>query len=240
MKKKHIFILILLLTSQLTAFAQKPVVQPADTAKSQKGLTKQQLKTEAEEVLEGKTKARFFQSLTVGVDLVGPVMQVLSSQYDYQAFAQMNIKGQYLPVFELGYGRADKEDYYSKVKYKAKAPFFRIGCDYNILKNKVDDYRLTVGLRYGFTSFNYDTSTPTDSLKTVFADTSGKCTLHWAEVVVGVDAKVWGPLHMGWSVRYRRRLKCSYDDKEPLYAPGFGNAVESARWMALYTIGLQI
>lgn len=237
---KRYFVILLLFAAQLASFAQNPNGEQAKVD------TKEQLKGDIEEVLEGeKKKARFFQSLSFGVDLVGPVMRSFGSQGDYQGFLQLNIKGKFLPVVEVGYGSADKEDYYTKVKYKAKAPFGRAGIDFNFLKNKLDDYRVTGGVRYGFTHFNYDTSTPVPENDESGAtgptiDTSGTCTLHWAELVVGVDAKVWGPLHMGWTIRYRRKISCKYDDCDPLYAPGFGNASKTAQWMALYTIGFQI
>jgi hypothetical protein len=45
---------------------------------------------------------------------------------------------------------------------------------------------------------------------------------------VGLDAKVFGPLHLGWSVRYRQRL--SHDDGiigRTWYVPGFGTSDNS-------------
>lgn len=199
------------------------------------------LTADVNDVVNGdQKKARFFESLTAGVDLVGPVMNSISGQGDFQAFLQANIKGKYLPVIELGYGKADKSSEITDIKYKTKAPFGRIGFDYNILKNKHDDYRLMVGLRYGITKFDYDTTWPTDSLHKEYTVTHDKCTLHWAEIVLGVDAKVWGPLHMGWSVRYRRRLSISDTVKDPLYAPGFGDASDFVQIMALYNICIQI
>ena len=49
------------------------------------------------------------------------------------------------------------------------------------------------------------------------------CNMHWAEVVFGIDAKVFGPLHLGWSVRYKRRLfHNSGDLGTTWYVPGFG------------------
>ena len=195
--------------------------------------------TPVADVAMPKEKHRFFESISVGIDLLGPGMRYFSDQGDYQAYAQLNIKGKFLPAIEAGYGTADKSDITTKIDYKAKGTFFRIGCDYNILKNKHDDYRLMVGLRYGFSSFNYDTTGPVDSLMTEFTTTHETATMHWAEVCFGVDAKVWGPLHMGWSVRYRRRLKCSDYINDPQYAPGYGNAVEGTRLMGLYTISLQ-
>lgn len=192
----------------------------------------------AEEEVE-KIKAPFFESLSLGVDLVGPVMYKVSDYGDFQASLQANIKGRYLPVVELGYGRAEKNYDDEKVRYATGAPFMRIGSDMNILKNKHDDYLLLVGVRYGLTSFDFDTTLlePKDDMAGVMTE---KCTLQWFELAFGVDAKVWGPLHMGWSFRYRKRLSISDCNNKPLYAPGFGNADGSSQFMALYTIGIHI
>ena len=49
------------------------------------------------------------------------------------------------------------------------------------------------------------------------------CYQHWAELLLGIEAKVAGPLHLGWSARYRRRL--AHDDGrmgKTWYVPGYG------------------
>lgn len=186
-----------------------------------------------------KAKTILFESLSLGVDLVGPVMCNFSDYGDFQASLQANIKGRYLPVVELGYGKAEKEYDDEKVRYATSAPFVRIGCDINILRNKHDDYLLLVGVRYGMTSFDFDT-TPLEPKEDVAGMITEKCKLQWFELAFGVDAKVWGPLHMGWSFRYRKRLSISDCQNKPLYAPGFGNADGGSQFMALYTIGIHI
>lgn len=187
-----------------------------------------------------RTKTPFFESLALGVDLVGPVMYNFSDYGDFQASLQANIKGRYLPVVELGYGKAEKDYDDENVRYATSAPFVRIGCDMNILRNKHDDYLLLVGVRYGMTSFDFDT-TPLEPKENEMAGmVTEDCTLQWFELAFGVDAKVWGPLHMGWSFRYRKRLSISDCQNKPLYAPGFGNADGSSQFMALYTIGIHL
>lgn len=181
----------------------------------------------------------FLESVSIGIDLVGPIRRVMSDRGEYQAFVQAHIKGYFLPVIEVGYGTADRYDAETNTSYKTKAPFGRIGCDFNILKNRHDVYRLTAGVRYGLTSFDYDTTTPDDEKLTSFTTVTEKCTLQWAEITFGADAKVWGPLHMGWSLRYRRKLSRSAYTAIPLYAPGYGKGSEDSRWMALYNISLQ-
>ena len=192
------------------------------------------------EAFQQKTKSSLFEGMTLGVDLVGPIMYKASDSGDFQASLQANIKGKYFPAVELGYGKAQKEYDDEKVSYAAKAPFVRVGCDMNILRNKHDDYLLLVGMRYGLTSFDFDT-TPLDVAEGVVPETvSEKCSLHWIELVFGVDAKVWGPLHMGWSFRYRKRMSASECQNKPLYAPGYGKADNGSQFMALYTIGIHI
>jgi hypothetical protein len=50
-----------------------------------------------------------------------------------------------------------------------------------------------------------------------------QCSQHWAELLFGIDAKVFGPLHLGWSARYRFRL--AHQDGvmgKTWYVPGYG------------------
>ncbi|MGN1375101.1 MAG: DUF6048 family protein, partial [Prevotella sp.] len=90
------------------------------------------------------------------------------------------------------------------------------------------------GARYAFTSFEYDLYHPaiTDPVwgsEAEYQANDVKCSYHWFEALVGVDAKIYGPIHMGWSLRYRGRL--SYKDGEPgksWYVPGFGKGGSSA------------
>ena len=50
-----------------------------------------------------------------------------------------------------------------------------------------------------------------------------KCSIHWFEVVFGIDAKTFGRLHLGWHVRYKRRLSHKEGDiGQSWYVPGFG------------------
>ena len=190
----------------------------------------------------GHRANRFFEGLSLGVDIVGIVMDRVTYKGEYQAALQANIKGKILPVIELGYGKANREDDDTGVHYKTKSPFGRIGCDFNILRNKHDDYRLTVGFRYGLSSFDFDTSTPIeDESGTVSYElVTEKMTFQWAEVVLGVDAKVAGPLHMGWSLRLRKKVSASDCTKPAIYAPGYGDATQNSRFMVLYFVSVEI
>lgn len=226
--KYRIFAIIVLLCSTFAVNAQ--VNEQAQQAAGQ-------VTQKVDDVLNPKVP--FIKGIGVGVDLLGAGMKMFGSQGDYQGYVFVDILGKYIPVLEGGYGVADKKNDDTFVSYKANGAFGRIGFDYNILNKKTDPYRLTVGVRYGLSHFNYDTTAPTDSTPTVFTTTNEKCTVQWVELALGVNARVWGPLRMGWSFRYRRRVSVTDYINEPIYAPGFGNASELVSMMALYTIGIE-
>ena len=162
-------------------------------------------------------------------------MQMVFGDYgQYEAALRINLKDRYFPIVELGIGKADHNDDATDITYKTSAPYAKIGVDFNLLKNKHDIYRLFAGARYAFTSFKYDLSHPgmTDPVWGGMAPYEGygiKCSYQWLEIVIGVDAKMWGPVHLGWSVRYRSRL--SHNDGtmgNTWYVPGFGKAGSSS------------
>lgn len=182
---------------------------------------------------EKKDSVAFFKGFAVSADLVGPVQMLTGDYGQYEAALRINLRDKYFPVIEIGLGKADHENDATQIKYKTNAPYFKIGADFNLLKNKHDIYRLYAGVRYAFTSFKYDVSCP-DVQDPVWGDdvtysaTDVKCSYHWIEALIGVDAKIWGPLHLGWSVRYRGRI--SYDDGylgNSWYVPGFGKTGSS-------------
>lgn len=172
----------------------------------------------------------FLHGFAVGVDLAGAVQKAISSYGQYEASLRVNLLDRYFPIVEIGLGRASYEDEITQISYESTAPYFRIGMDYNLMKNKHDDYRIYAGGRYAFTSFSYDISHP--GVKdpdwggvAPYGAKDVKNTYHWAEIVAGVDAKILGPVHLGWTVRYRKRIYHSYDEVgEAWYVPGFGES----------------
>lgn len=179
-------------------------------------------------VSEAKDSVGWFNGIAVSFDVVGLLQLALSDYGQYEAALRVHVKDRFFPVLELGYGKASHDDDVTLISYRSKAPYGRIGLDINVLKNKFDNYRVYGGLRYAFTSFKYDVWHP-DIQDPWWGGTKEysaydvKCHQHWAELVLGVDAKIAGPVRLGWSVRYRRRLS---SDEGPLgnawYVPGYG------------------
>ena len=147
-----------------------------------------------------KDSIPLFRGFAVSFDLVGPMMMALSDHGEIEGALRINLHDQWFPV----------------------------GMDWNIMKNKHADNRLYAGFRYGFTSYKLDIIR--EALPDpVWKNTSGfgkkdmGCSMHWLEAVFGIDAKIFGPLHLGWMVRYKRRIAHNDGDLGATwYVPGFG------------------
>ena len=170
-----------------------------------------------------------FQGAAVSFDLAGALQLQLGDYGQLEAAARVNLHNQYFPTLELGYGKANHEnDEVTGISYRTCAPYFRLGADVNLMKNKHTGNRILAGLRYAYTNYKVDLDRqafpdPVWQWDTSFGVKDEQCYQHWLEVLLGIDAKVSGILHMGWTVRYRRRL--AHDDGLPektWYVPGYG------------------
>ncbi len=192
-------------------------VATPSAAQEGKGIAKQEADTVA-----------LFRGVAVSADLVGLVQLAVSDYGQYEAALRINLKDKYFPVVELGYGKADANDITTSMTFKTKAPYGRVGLDFNLLRNKHDIYRAYAGFRYGCTFYKFDVEgegikDPVWGDDVPFSVTGVKANYHWIEGVFGVDAKIAGPLRLGWSVRYRSRI--AHDDGtlgNTWYVPGYG------------------
>ncbi len=171
----------------------------------------------------------FFQGVAVSVDLAGAAQLQLSDYGQLEAAMRVNLHNQYFPTFEVGLGKASHEDdQVTGISYRTKAPYFRLGADVNLMKKKHTGNRIFAGVRYACTYYKVDMDRqnfpdPVWKWDTGFGVRDEKCNQHWAEVLLGIDAKVAGPLHLGWSVRYRKRLFHNDGQQEKTwYVPGYG------------------
>ncbi len=170
-----------------------------------------------------------FRGFAVSFDLVGLAQMHLSDNGQYEAALRINLHDEWFPIVEAGIGKANHtDDPVTGIRYETKAPYFRIGIDKNMLRKKHGPYRLYAGLRYAFTSYKVDMMRdvfpdPVWGWDTSFGMKDERCSQHWLEFALGVDATILGPLHLGWSVRYRRRI--AHNDgmfERTWYVPGYG------------------
>lgn len=232
---KHIISLILLLLCSVTLMAQEEgsqMLAPGETPKPTKYV----------EVTEQEEKLVFFQGFTVSADVFGIASSLFSDYGSIEGALRLNLLNTYLPIVELGYGKVDNLDFNTNVSYKAKAPFARIGVDYNLLKNKFQSNRLYAGLRYGISMFKYDIAGPKmkDPIwggSEPFNFSGIDCTSQWAEIVFGAEVQVYKNFHMGWLVRYKSELSSTKSDyAKPNCIPGYGYTTNSTCWGATYSL----
>lgn len=175
-----------------------------------------------------KDTVALFRGVAVSADVVGLAQLAFSDYGQYEAALRINLRDRYFPVAEIGYGTADANDPATRLAYKTSAPYARIGIDFNIARQKHDDYRIYAGMRYALTYYRFDV-TGTGIKDPVWGDDANfeargiKANYHWLEGVIGVDAKIAGPLRLGWTLRYRRHM---FGDNGTLgntwYVPGYG------------------
>ncbi len=174
-------------------------------------------------------KAPFFCGVAVSVDLAGPVMKLVGTRFDQlECAARLNFRDHYFPIFELGLGESDRDGQKNNNYFHARAPYFRIGIDYN-LNRKHNGNRTFVGLRYAFTSFNYDFRDP-DFHDPIWENSDMGMDLshmdakkQWIELCVGFETKLWSFIRLGWAVRYKMPIYKNYSEYgSPYYTPGFG------------------
>lgn len=188
----------------------------------------------------------FFKGLAVSFDLAGALQRQLGDYGQYEAALRLNLHDQYFPTLELGYGEGDHHnDEVTLISYRTKAPYLRLGADVNLMKRKHTGNRIFAGLRYGYTSYKVDITRdpfpdPVWLWDTSYGVKGEKCYQHWVEVLFGIDAEVMGPLHLGWSVRYRRQLAHSEGRLgKTWYVPGYG-IQESTRLGYTFNVTIDI
>ena len=183
------------------------------------------------------TQQPLFQGIMVGVDVYGFLNQALGSDIrSTEASIETNLLNRFFPVVEFGYGSMDKTDDETNIHFKTSAPFFRLGVNYNVFYKKPElPGCLTVGLRYGFSSFKYDVQAPemTDpnwgNTQVPVNYTGVKSNVGWLEAVVGLRANVYKDFYLGLNVRYRSRLSMTKNENtEPYYIPGYGRGKSSS------------
>lgn len=173
-------------------------------------------------------KAPLVGGVAVGADLVGLAMKGMGLKFaNMEVCGRLNFREKYFPIVELGIGDCTREGGENTNKFSTTAPYYRVGMDYNFNK-KVNGNRFFGGLRYAFSSYKFDFENP-DFTDPVYGTSAPlrykdlKAKKQWVEACVGVECKLWSIVRMGWSLRYKVRVKNSTPAYgEPWYAPGFG------------------
>ena len=191
---------------------------------------------QAQTVKEEPKKPRFF-GIAVGADLVGATMKVTGCDWSQmEVFGRLAFRDKFFPIFEMCLGEADHEGRELDNRFHTRAPYFRIGCDYNMSKNH-NGNRFLLGLRYGFSAFNYDITSPSalsdpywgTSMPVDYTGLHGRA--QWVEAVIGLETRLWTIVRMGWDMRFKFRISQHTDAiGAPWYVPGYGKNASGSTW----------
>ncbi len=167
---------------------------------------------------------------TVGLNILDPVMRLLGQDYGgVDVWGQLSIYNRYFPTLTIGAGTSDFTPDGNNFTFKSPiAPYFKLGCAYNMFYNSNPDYQFQVGLMYGFSAFSYKVTdvTVTDSYwqeTSHFTIPSTSTSAGWLEITFGVKVKIAGPWSLGWNVKYHKILhEGAARSGKPVYIPGYG------------------
>ena len=188
MKKRETLIYTILLGSSLLLCPLRSTAQEKKTATT-----------------EEKATVPLYQGTYVGLDVFGLGSKIFGSDFtSAEVSVEVNLKNRFIPIIEIGYGHTDTTDDETNIHYKASAPYFRIGMNYNILFKKphLPGYAYG-GIRYGFTSFTYDVDAPVmvdptwGNITVPFTYNGVKSNAGWVELVGGLTTKVYKNFYMG-------------------------------------------
>lgn len=161
--------------------------------------------------------------------------------YSTELSLAVNLKNRFFPVLEAGVGHTNMVSHLYDIGYSTRAPYYRIGMDYNMqYKNGRSNY-IYLGARVGYTTFKYSVDAPA-LIDPVWGDEASMKFLNvpnysfWIEAVGGVRAEIAKNIYMGWSLRYKYLLHRSMAYGGPWYIPGFGTGKKTVLG-ATYTIG---
>ena len=168
--------------------------------------------------------------LTIGINIAEPFFMAFGQNYaSADVNATLNMWNRLQPTVELGLGWAKSTPDDMNFTYKGKpSPYIKIGANYNFMFKNSPDYQLLAGLRLGYSTFSYDVTDISyqnsywqESIN--FDITGERSHALWGEAGLGLKVKLWGPLSMGWMVRYHGVFNYGKSEHSaPWFIPGYG------------------
>lgn len=201
---------------------------PAALAAQQQTVTE-----EVQRVIVKQQPPHFFEGISVAAEMTGLYNRLMKKDtYSMEWSIQANLLNRFFPIAEIGIGQANSLNTNNQNHYATKAPFFRVGMDYNVMhkKPKLPGY-LLIGFRFATSNFKFDVEAPnlTDPhyqhhIFIPFSYTGLESRTYWAELVAGVRTTLFKGLQMGWTLKYKARISQSTpENAKPWYVPGYGS-----------------
>jgi hypothetical protein len=122
--------------------------------------------------------------------------------------------------------------------------YFRVGIDVNFLKKDPERNMFFLGLRYGHANFSESLSLSSyDKVWGLYERDYNNPSVksRWFELVTGIKVKIWKPIWMGYTARFKFGLKSSGDNEMLSHdIPGYGRNDKETYWGFNYQVFFRI
>lgn len=196
--------------------------------------------------IKSKPIYKAFNGVSIGANFFDAILMLVGQRRaNFDLWVDCSIHNWFFPVVEAGIGFSNAKPNDGRFHFKVAPSFYaKVGMNYNFLYKSNPDYQVYLGLRAGFSSFNYDilSISPgsdyyTESGPTDVTDLHS--TAIFGEALAGLKVKIYKFFSMGWGIRYGFRFKQTYSnaDYTAWFTPGYGASTPiSATFSLIFTI----
>jgi len=187
-------------------------------------------------------------AVDIGVDFWPAVNRIFGQKQGLAGlWARLSLYNRYFVVFETGLGNAKSRPEGMNYTYTSPiSPYFKIGLDYNFFYNSDRRYQAYLLFRYGISRFKYsltdvDVNNGYWNITTHPHFPTQTTTNGFIQLGVGIHVTLWGPIAMGWNVKYQRVVHHSAETfGAPWAVPGMGvrSSELGVSLSLIYTISL--
>ena len=202
--------------------------------------------TDTVEKVSPKSPWPLYNGVTAGFNFFDAAMLIAGQSYaSFDLNASVSLHNWFFPTLECGLGFSNNHEEGSTMVYRTHpSPYIKLGIDYNFLYKSTPDYMLGLGIRFGWSHPSYEITG--GSISSPYWDQSSDINIYhqsvnawFGEALVAIRVKIWREISLGWSVRYRFKMKIpDATSSTPWFIPGFGGGSPlTATFSISYTFG---
>lgn len=187
-----------------------------------------------------------FNGVTVGVNFFDAAMLIAGQSFaSFDLNAAVSLLNWVFPTVECGLGFSKNHQEGTSMVYRTHlSPYVKVGFDYNFLYKSSPDYMAGLGIRVGWSNPRYEVI-DAEITSSYWDQTSGfsiydqSVNAWFGEALAAVRVKIWKGLSLGWSIRYRFKLRIpDASASTPWFIPGYGGGSPlTATFSLSYTFG---
>lgn len=187
-----------------------------------------------------------YNGVTVGFNFFDAIMLIAGQSYaSFDFHAAVSLHNWFFPTVECGLGFANNKQDGTTMTYRTHpSPYLKLGIDYNFLYKSNPDYFAGLGVRLGWAHPSYEITGATASSNywdqtSEFNILKQSVNAWYGEALAGVKVKIWKGISLGWTIRYRFKVKIpDASHSTPWYIPGYGGSSPvTATFSIGYTFG---